>query len=75
MYRAVDELEAMHARDPILIFQNQLIADGLMTELEVSALEDELRQDIRAAYREASEQVDPLAVSYTHLTLPTILLV
>ena len=61
MYRAVDELEGMHARDPILIFQNQLIADGLMTELEVSALEDELRQDIRTAYREASAQVDPLA--------------
>ena len=72
MYRAVDELKGMHARDPILIFQNQLIADGLMTELEVSALEDELRQDIRAAYREASAQVDPLAGECgLHLIGPT----
>jgi 2-oxoisovalerate dehydrogenase E1 component len=71
MYRSADELEEMHARDPILIFQNQLIAEGLMTESEVSALEDELRGDILAAYRDASMQADPLADECDlHLTGP-----
>lgn len=61
MYRAADELESMHERDPVHIFQAQLIADGVLTEAEASELEATLREDIRSAYRDASTQADPLA--------------
>jgi 2-oxoisovalerate dehydrogenase E1 component len=71
MYRAADELEAMQERDPISMFQSQLIADGLLTQEEVTELEEELREEIRAAYREASTQSDPLAEECElHLTGP-----
>ena len=60
MYRAADELEAMQQRDPIKLFQRQLIADGLLTELEASEQEEALRKEVRAAYRKASTQADPL---------------
>lgn len=73
MYREADELEAMHERDPITIFQGQLIADGLLTEVEASELEEELREDIRAVYREASTQADPLGEECgLHLTGPVV---
>ena len=69
MYRAADELEAMHERDPISLFQNQLIADGLMTEAEATELEEALREEIRAEYRQASGQADPLGEECAlHLT-------
>ena len=71
MYRAADELEAMHERDPIAAFQNQLIADGVLTEAEATALEAELREEIREAYRAASQTGDPLAEECgLHLTGP-----
>lgn len=72
MYRAADELEAMQERDPISMFQSQLIADGLLTESAATAMEEELREEIRAAYREASTQADPLGEECgLHLTGPT----
>ncbi len=72
MYRAADELEAMHERDPISIFQSQLIADGVLTEAEVAEMVEGLREEIRAVYREASTQTDPLAEECgLHLTGPT----
>ena len=71
MYRAADELEALQERDPISMFQSQLIADGLLTEAEATAQEKELREEIRAAYREASTQPDPLGEECgLHLTGP-----
>ena len=71
MYRAAEELEAMQERDPISMFQSQLIADGLLTEAEATEQEEALREEIRAAYREASTQADPLGEECAlHLTGP-----
>ena len=61
MYRASDELDAMHTRDPIAIFQRSMIEDGLLSEDEATVLEEEIREEIRAAYRDASTMQDPLA--------------
>ncbi len=61
MYRAADELESMHDRDPIMAFQCRMIEDGLLTEAEAEALQEELREEIRAAYKEASVRQDPRA--------------
>ncbi|WP_269524410.1 thiamine pyrophosphate-dependent enzyme [Coraliomargarita parva] len=61
MYRAADELEAMHERDPIAVYQKQLIDDGVLTEEAASELEKTIREEIRQAYQKASEQEDPRA--------------
>ena len=69
MYRAADELDTMHERDPIAVFQRRMIADGLLTEADATALEEELREEIRAAYQQASRTADPFAEECTlHLT-------
>lgn len=69
MYRAADELETMHERDPIAVFQRKLIADGLLTEASAAALEESIREQVREAYRQASGQEDPRAdESVLHLT-------
>lgn len=71
MYRAADELEAMHERDPIAVFQRSMIEDGLLSQTEAEALEEEIREEIRAAYQKASQTQDPLADECTlHLTGP-----
>ena len=61
MYRAADELEAMHERDPIAVFQRAMIEDGLLTEESAKSLEEEIREEVRAAYRKASTTQDPIA--------------
>lgn len=69
MYRAADELDSMHERDPIAVFQRSMIEDGLLTEDSAQALEEEIREEIRAAYRAASTTQDPLAEECAlHLT-------
>lgn len=69
MYRALEELDSMHERDPIAVFQRNMIADGLMTETDATALEEELRDEIRAAYQQAGTTQDPLAEECVlHLT-------
>jgi len=61
MYRASDELAAMEARDPITIYQKKLIADGVLSEAEAEALQNEVRDEIRRTYKEAGEADDPVA--------------
>jgi len=61
MYRAADELETMHDRDPIAVFQRALIADGILTEEAAVELQEEVRESVREAYRLASETEDPRA--------------
>ncbi|MGB0743886.1 MAG: thiamine pyrophosphate-dependent enzyme [Opitutales bacterium] len=71
MYRAADELEKMHERDPIAIFQQRMIEDGLITAEKALALEEEIREEIRSVYQEASGEEDPIAEeSGSHLTGP-----
>lgn len=71
MYRAADELEAMHERDPIAVFQRQLIEDGLLSADEAAALEAEVREQVREAYRAAGDREDPRAEECAlHLTGP-----
>jgi len=69
MYRAADELASMQDRDPIMAFQRQMIEDGLLTDSEAEMLQDELREGIRAAYKQASSAQDPLSEECAlHLT-------
>jgi 2-oxoisovalerate dehydrogenase E1 component len=69
MYRAADELDSMHERDPIAVFQRNMIVDGLISEADAVMLEEELREEIRSAYQQAGAMQDPLTEEYTlHLT-------
>ena len=69
MYRAVSELEAMNRNDSIHRLQDQMIADGQLDEEQAAAIEEEVREEIKAVYRAASEADDPLAEEYElHMT-------
>ncbi|MEO0508450.1 MAG: thiamine pyrophosphate-dependent enzyme [Verrucomicrobiota bacterium] len=71
MYRDAEELETMHDRDPIAVFQKRMIEDGLLTMDDAAALEEEIREEIRAVYQEASQAEDPRAAEIeVHLTGP-----
>jgi len=71
MYRAADELETMHARDPIAVFQGRMIEDGLLTLEQAAALELEIREEIRSVYEQAAAAEDPRAEEIgAHLTGP-----
>ena len=71
MYRAAGELEAMHERDPIRQLQDQMIADGQLCEEEATAIEEAVREEIKAAYFKAGKAEDPLAEECElHLTGP-----
>lgn len=71
MYRAIDELETMHERDPIAVFQQRMIEDGLLTADEAAALEDEIKEEVRGIYQQASQAEDPrVDESQAHLTGP-----
>jgi 2-oxoisovalerate dehydrogenase E1 component len=74
MYRAATELESMHDRDPIAVFQRKLIADGALTEASAAELEEAVREEVREAYRLASTTEDPRAdESALHLTGDAVL--
>lgn len=59
MYRAVDELETMHERDPIAHFQKRLVEEGVITEEDAAGIEERLRESVRETYRRAGEGEDP----------------
>lgn len=71
MYRAANELDTMHERDPIAVFQKRMIEDGLLTAAQAAALEEEVREEIREIYQHAAGAEDPLAEEgEAHLTGP-----
>lgn len=71
MYRAADELESMHERDPLAAYRRSVIEDGILTEGEAEEMEEAIRAEVRAAYREASESADPEGTECgLHLTGP-----
>lgn len=59
MYRETDELEQMHRRDPVLLYQQRMIDDGLIGSEEAEALQEAIREELRAVYLQASEAEDP----------------
>ncbi|MEM1222880.1 MAG: thiamine pyrophosphate-dependent enzyme [Verrucomicrobiota bacterium] len=61
MYRAADDLETMHGRDPVLIYQNALIEAGVISPSEAADLEENITEKIREVYRSAGQADDPLA--------------
>jgi pyruvate dehydrogenase E1 component alpha subunit len=60
-YRTKEEVEDQRKRDPISVWSQRLIAEGLTDEATVKALDKEIVQEVEDAYRFADEAPDPEA--------------
>jgi pyruvate dehydrogenase E1 component alpha subunit len=58
-YRTKEEVEEQRKRDPIAVWSGRLIADGVMTEDEVKAMDQQVVEEVEDAYRFAEEAADP----------------
>lgn len=54
-YRPPGELDAWLKRDPIVLFRNRLLAEGVLDEVAITELEQQVRQAVRAAAARAAE--------------------
>jgi pyruvate dehydrogenase E1 component alpha subunit len=60
-YRTREEVEDQRKRDPIAVWSQRLIADGLMDEAGVKTLDKEILQEVDDAYQFADQAPDPEA--------------
>jgi len=72
LYRPAEEIAADLLRDPIQTFARRLIAEGLLTQEDWEAEQEEIVQKVDEDYRRAEAAVDPDPVAVTtHLFGPT----
>ena len=60
VYRPMEEIEAMTARDPLTLLANELIASGELTEQAWKQLQEDTAKQVDADYLEAEKEPDPL---------------
>jgi pyruvate dehydrogenase E1 component alpha subunit len=58
-YRSKEEVEQGRAQDPVVAFRARLIAEGILSEEEVAALEDEVENELQQAIEFADTSPDP----------------
>jgi pyruvate dehydrogenase E1 component alpha subunit len=58
-YRTKEEVEGQRKRDPIVVWSQRLVAEGMMEESAVKALDKEVLQEVNEAYQFADEAPDP----------------
>ena len=58
-YRTREEVEDQRKRDPIAVWSQRLIADGLTDEAAVKALDKEVLREVEDAYQFAEQAPDP----------------
>ena len=58
-YRTKEEVEEQRKRDPIAVWSERLIAEGLMSADDVKAMDQSVVEEIEDAYRFADEAPDP----------------
>jgi 2-oxoisovalerate dehydrogenase E1 component len=61
LYRSAEELENLEKADPIRIFSQQLIAEGVLSTEEYEKLDKEIKERIRQEFLEAERADDPRA--------------
>lgn len=66
VYRNLDEIDEMSARDPIRLLAEELKADGTLTEETWEALQAEVAAEIDRAYLAAERAPDPRAEETTN---------
>ncbi|TDM12489.1 thiamine pyrophosphate-dependent dehydrogenase E1 component subunit alpha [Macrococcus bovicus] len=68
IYRSKEELEEMKTKDPLAVFQKQLLDEGYLTQQDIDAMELELKEEINQATDEAEQMPDPKAADIlTHV--------
>lgn len=60
-YRSPEELAGIAARDPLELLKRQVVARGFATREEIDAMDSHIRDDVRAEYRQAGREADPVA--------------
>ncbi|MGE9291908.1 MAG: thiamine pyrophosphate-dependent enzyme [Puniceicoccales bacterium] len=71
LYRGKEEIAHTEARDPLKMLREELIAEGILTEEEIVAMENEAKEDARRVYLEARKADDPEESEVAlHLTDP-----
>jgi pyruvate dehydrogenase E1 component subunit alpha len=67
-YRTREEVEDQRKRDPIAVWSRRLIADGIMDEAAVRAMDKDMMEEVEEAYDFADKAPDPdPAELYTHV--------
>jgi pyruvate dehydrogenase E1 component alpha subunit len=67
-YRTREEVEDQRKRDPIAVWSQRLIADGLMDEAAVRTMDKEMMEEVEEAYEFADQAPDPEPGElYTHV--------
>src|SRR6478735_8672569 len=54
-YRTKEEVEDQRKRDPIAVWSQRLVAEGLMEEAEIKAMDASVMEEVNDAYRFAEE--------------------
>ena len=61
LYRSAADLERLPDHDPVTVFRQQLIDEGLITAEDFAKLETEIRDSVRQAYDRAEQTAEPRA--------------
>ena len=70
LYRTPDDIAAMHSRDPLPRFRASLIAAGISTDKELTAIEEANKKAIFAAADAVEPLPDPEPESYSQFVIP-----
>jgi 2-oxoisovalerate dehydrogenase E1 component len=55
VYRPAEEIEAMMQRDPIKLYTERLLAEGILTPSDLSDMSDQISREIDALYQEVEK--------------------
>jgi pyruvate dehydrogenase E1 component alpha subunit len=58
-YRTREEVEDQRKRDPIAVWSQRLIVDGMMDEASVRAMDKSVVEEVEEAYQFAEQAPDP----------------
>ena len=61
VYRSQEDIDAMEQRDPITLFAQELISDGLLTQTDWDSIRESIIQQVDQEYLAAENEPDPQA--------------
>src|SRR4051812_38254758 len=61
LYRTAEELTALEKRDPLRVWSERLIKEGLLTSADYEKLDKEVKERVRKEFAEAERAEDPSA--------------
>jgi pyruvate dehydrogenase E1 component alpha subunit len=59
-YRSQEEVDEWEKREPLIRFQNYLIERGLLSEDEIESMENDLKEELKQAWKDASARIEEL---------------